>query len=198
MTAIRFEVLAELRVEHEYFRDAAGVLRREGAPLSIAPAAATQRSLRNHGVLFKRIESGFTLLYEVADPDGTGDSPKRPIAGPLTWSFVLRLEDAYLPNYSQLPLNRASNRLFHLTNRQPQPDPVGATRKVTAGDFLSASDLLEIRSPRFSEKLSSPVNAPLVTVHDAWDEIMVLHRVQAVEGEQWLHVDLGGRGGGRF
>ncbi len=198
MTATRFEKLATFVVEHEYYRDAAGDLQRSGALMSIAPTPATGRALRDLGILFKWTEGGFVLLYEVADPAGSGTAPLKPVTGRHAWDFVIANDDPYLENYSDLPRDRKPDQFYHLTNRHTQTVSGHDPRRVSTGDFLGRNDLVQLRAARFSEKLSSPVTAPLVTVLDAWGEPAILERVIPVEGQQWLHADLAGRPAGRY
>lgn len=198
MTAIRFETLAELRLTHEYYRDEGGDLRRAGADVRVEPTPRTVRALRAAGVLFKPTEAGCVLLYEVEDPAGSGNAPRRPLTGRFAWHFALSCSDPYLHNYSDLPLERAPGQLFSLGNVGAPAPAAGQSTRVTAATFLSGDDLRELAPERFTLELSSPVAAPEVTLEGPFGDLVLQRRVVPVEGRKLLSVDLRGRPPGRY
>ncbi len=109
---MRFGVLFEVAVRHDYWlnldavvhealpRQRQRVIERQHQPdgyLQILPTTAAREVLAGHGLLFKKIPTGFLVGVEL---DGATSRPRRPLRPNAVLSFALRVADPRFFNYT--------------------------------------------------------------------------------------------------
>ena len=161
------------------------------ADFTVAPTLECRRQLQKHGMLFKETPGGFVVLYETTGQVGVAE-PKRQFAAPFGLSFVLRPKVPFLLNYSDLPLDKSSEQIFYLTNRQKNLNDGRLLLSAAGGsEFLSASDLLPLRSQRFPVDLETSATSILWELQNHLGTLVDRQRVASVEGQNRYQVDLG-------
>ena len=189
---IDFQRAFAVAIRHGYYPD--GI----GEDLRIEPTADCHRTLQRHGLLFKETPGGFVVLYETTGAAGPPE-PKRPLNPPLNLAFALRSRSPHLVNFTDLPLDKAPRQIFYLTNRNKTlTDGQPLLSAASGSEFLSASDLLELRPQRFQVAVESAASALLWELLDALGTLVDQQRVGTVEGTCTYAVDLAGRPPGRY
>ena len=189
---IDFQQAFAVDILHDYYRN--GV----SSDFLIAPTPDCKQQLLKQGMLFKATPRGFVVLYETTGTDGP-PQPKRPLVGPLNFSFVLWAQAPFLLNYSNLPLDMTPDQIFYLSNRDKtlnngQP----LLSAATDSQFLSAADLLALRPQRFQVEVDSVVDSELWELVDVRGALMERSRVATVEGRNSYLVNLGRRSPGYY
>ena len=83
--------------------------------LSITPTAATQQLMAGFRIIFRSSPLGFSLWLQ-AEKHGTTFSPFIPFSEPLCFTFQLQVKHASFWNFTNLPLNNLSTRLYYFSN----------------------------------------------------------------------------------
>ncbi|SHJ77078.1 hypothetical protein SAMN02745165_03134 [Malonomonas rubra DSM 5091] len=180
---IDFQKAFAVEVLHDYYRD--GI----SADFLIAPTPSCQQQLLKQGMLFKETPSGFVVLYETAGDEAS--EPKRPLASPLTFSFVLWSQESFLLNYSNLPLDKTPDQIFYLSNRDKSINDGQLLLSADSGaQFLSAADLLALRPQRFQVDIEDSSDSVVWELTDSKGTLVDRRRVATVEGNNSYLVDL--------
>lgn len=135
---IIYKPLIDIKIRHDYFLD-------DGATkfddlsedqqkerlanynisdyLTIAPVLKTQTNLRNHKIIFRQTDQGFTLWGNVDEYIRASDSekvfcPKIQPDRDLMLTFELRFKDTYFRNYTN-NTDTEENRFFYFSNVRP-------------------------------------------------------------------------------
>ena len=124
---MKFYKLFSVKFSHEYFSD------RMFEGLRVLPAAASAGLMKSYGILQKKIGNEYLLAYKDEDP---GKSLLTKLSDPLLLSFYIFCEDAFLLNYSDLPVD-AIEEGFLLTNRYAGTKENGFLHK---NDFISTEE----------------------------------------------------------
>ncbi len=189
---IDFQPAFAVEILHDYYPD--GISR----DFLFAPTPHCQLQLQNLGLLFKETPEGFLVLYETNGEPGP-PTPKRPLAAPLSLSFILWPRSPFLFNYSELPLDKTVEQIFVCSTRQKSLNSGQLLLSANpAGEFLSAADLLSLRPQRFQVGVETSADSLLWELQDEQGALLQRQRVPTVEGTSQFLVDLAGRPPGRY
>jgi hypothetical protein len=98
---------------------------------SILPTRKTQRQLRGHNLIFKSLNTGFTVWSKVS---GTDDNiPFISLDDELSFTFLIQLKDALFYNYTDLKLEN-SGKLYYFSNRKLDAEPGSFSLINSSGD----------------------------------------------------------------
>ncbi len=135
---IIYKPLIDIKINHDYFLDD-GDTKFDDLPedeqnarlanyniseyLTITPVLKTSLDLRNHKIVFKQTDRGFTLLANVDEYTKASDSsqvlcPKIQPSKDLMLTFELRFKDTYFRNYTS-SIEDEENRFFYFSNIRP-------------------------------------------------------------------------------
>lgn len=155
---MRFGVLYEVAISHDYWLNLGAVVHEALSPerrraverqhnpsgyLEIVPTAATSTMLAGHGMLFKRLSTGFLVGVEL---DGATTVPGRRLEPDAVLTFALRVADPRFFNYTAGLLPR-----FHRFSNDSGNEHAGqlflsqpvsahqATRAYTAGEIRTVA-----------------------------------------------------------
>ncbi|MCW9708154.1 hypothetical protein [Fodinibius salsisoli] len=142
-----YESLFQLEISHDYYRN------NQSADFRITPAGDTVRQLRNHGLLFRKNPSGFSVLGEVI-PAGGGDvellrSPEKP----ARYQFLLHQQQPDFLNYTDLPFHEVGKTIYYFNNLQSNIDG-GIKYLHFASDHVTAGDQLDLESGNYRYAVS--------------------------------------------
>lgn len=188
---IDFRKAFAVDIRHDYYAD--GV----SADFQIAPTPGCRQQLLKYGLLFKEVAGGFVVLYETTGAEGPPEA-KRKLEAPLSLSFVLRAKAPFLLNYSNLPLDKAADQFFYLSNRRKSLDNGERLLTVAESGFLADRDLISLRPQRFQVDVATAADSLLWELWDVEDKLIDRQRATTTEGMNSYLVDLGGRPGGRY
>ncbi len=138
---IIYKPLIDIKINHDYFLD-------DGATkfddlsedqqnarltnynisdyLTITPVLKTETDLRNHKIIFRQTDRGFTLWVNVDEYTRASDSeqvfcPKIQPAKDLMLTFELRFKDSFFRNYTNNEQDE-ENRFFYFSNVRPNSE----------------------------------------------------------------------------
>ena len=100
-----YQRLFDLEVFHEYYAD------RSSNDFTFSPTTVCKKMMRGHRLLFSLSGNGFRVDYPIQN-----DSPFIAIAGSAYFSFVLRLENTSLFNFTKIPQRPGYTHYF--TNKK--------------------------------------------------------------------------------
>lgn len=128
--------------------------------LKIAPTTETLQQLNGHNLVFKTLNSGFTVWSKVAENDNA--EPFISLDDDLKFTFLLQIKDPVFYNYTDLKLENPG-KLYYLSNRRldsepnnfPLLDKTGGNFHVDEGFILSGNgQKTELKNLRALEKAS--------------------------------------------
>ncbi len=189
---LEYDTLVDVEILHDYYDSGTG------EDLAIYPAGTCRQGLLDHGLLFRETAKGFTVLYGLTRGDD-GSQPLRPLDKALKLSFALASANPYLTNFSDLPLEGGSGRVYHLhnLNNNPQGGKLLLTAD-TASDRLGRHDLVDLRPLSFQYTSEVNTSQAEVEVTDETGTRVLKKLVETQEGVLSCPVDLRDCPPGRF
>jgi hypothetical protein len=114
--------------------------------LSIAPTAACAAALRKNRLICKPTPTGF-IVGVLVKAAGNNFEPVVPLDEQLKFAFRVSFDDPYFFNYTSLPLERPSGKLYYFNNRKDGTKKQATylsqvAPQFTAGQRYSAGDIL--------------------------------------------------------
>src|SRR5690606_38587503 len=104
-----FELLVSISVHHTFFSDGAF------GGFAIEPFGSTSREMLNHGLLFKRHNNGFHILFDT-NFNGNIRNREDVLNDGLLCRFILRLNDKGFYNYTQAEEGDISRSIYYFHN----------------------------------------------------------------------------------
>ncbi|MDX2361895.1 MAG: hypothetical protein QNK23_13885 [Crocinitomicaceae bacterium] len=167
--------------------------------LSIAPSAATQVKLKNWKAKFVLSKDGFSVFIKSLVTPNPGTPPPEFIRKPflefnesldLFFDFIVKIEDRYFENYTDIDLNR--ERILFLSNQEPLPaevvlaeDPYPITKDTTLPinyhhltDFVGTPDPIDIDGSNINSAERQGIFA-IIRIH-LTDELDITHLYEIV------------------
>ncbi|HWR89715.1 MAG TPA: hypothetical protein VN260_05615 [Dissulfurispiraceae bacterium] len=190
---IQFGKMVEVRFSHRFF-DGAG-----GEVFDLQPTRECRKHLANYGLLFKKIQDGFVLLYETTNGGGGALHPLKPIDSSLTFSFVVLPMSPHIVNYSDMPMDGLPGfiyRLHNLQNNQQQGELL-LTADIQK-PYLSAADRIALNPLSFRYTFQSLQPSVLLEVLDSLGATVQSHFVNTTDGAGICAIDLRSRGPGMY
>lgn len=87
---------------------------------SIFPTSESQQQIYGHNLVFKKINTGFTVWTKVDNDDDS--VPFVSLDDDLSFTFILQIKDTSFYNYSNLDMSDAG-KLYYLSNRRLPAEP---------------------------------------------------------------------------
>jgi hypothetical protein len=165
----RYRELFGVEFFHEFYKNKDDTYSQRDNDFEVIPTAQCSALMRNQGWLFRRVAGGFKLLYRAA-PDNVSkpliDFPAR-----ASLSFLLRAKTPWLEHYTALPLQRASDSIFYLTNLAGNVQQVDGKdelllTKDSTNVFLSAQDEVIASPPRFHWTFKKAADKAVISILD--------------------------------
>ncbi len=185
-----YRSLLSFEFRHEYFRNLS-------TTFNYAPQRETFELMRKSGLLFKKTENGFTVLYQAVKGEGDQLIPLRSLPENFAFRFWIT---AILPCAGivpDLPLMRAGSRILYFDNVHDRKD--GSTLYLNADaptdSFAGENDIVTMAfgTWRNEQAVSEPVP---VRVQDVFGNVIHVLVSQPVEGKVRSQLDLAGIGKG--
>jgi len=89
--------------------------------LSVFPTSESQQQINGHNLVFKKINTGFTVWTKV---DALDDSvPFVSLDDDLSFTFLIQIKDPSFYNYTDLKMENAG-KLYYVSNRRLSTEPV--------------------------------------------------------------------------
>jgi hypothetical protein len=116
--------------------------------VTIAPTRETWQNLNGHNLVFKTLNSGFTVWSKVSETDDR--EPFISLDDDLNFTFLVQIRDSVFYNYTDLKLENAG-KLYYVSNRQLDSEPNNFPLLDKAGgnfhideDFILSGDGEEV------------------------------------------------------
>lgn len=185
--SMHYQLLFEVRVFHEYYRTG------RSADFFIEPTLACAKQLANHGLLFRPSDNGFMVFCQCS----LDSVPARSLAGKVAFAFSLVARNPYLLNYSNLPLDCTSSRIyrFHNLNENVAGDDLFLHAE---GEYVSAADRIHIKPQFFYHSRGSTQALSQMQLLDKFDDEIARESLVPVEGVVYCPIDVRGFSPGRF
>ncbi len=191
--SITFSTLFRVDLRHLYY--ASGLAEN----IAVRPTPDCARTLNNHGLLFRTTANGFVVLQQTERTVVGGLAPLKPLSAGAKLCFLLSARDNDLLNRSDLPL-------------APGPDPIYCFHNLGANiqdgslllsgntntPYVTASDVLPLKSLQFATTLASGASQVAVALSDAWGAPIDSRSVAVHAGKAHYSIDLRPRGEGRY
>jgi len=88
--------------------------------VSIVPTKESRQNLNGHNLVFKTLNSGFTIWSKVAETDDS--EPFIALEDDLDFTFLIQIKDSVFYNYTDLKLENAG-KLYYLSNKRLDSEP---------------------------------------------------------------------------
>ncbi len=137
MISIKYEILFELRLLHEYFTDGKPV------EIHIRPSDSTRRRLQDYGLLFRESANGFVVLYE-KDTHTAGEPPLKPITAEELFLFEIYCEDPWFVNYTDLPLGHKLPDTLYFNNLTENIS--SGLKLLNKDNYVGENDVVQLSS----------------------------------------------------
>ena len=133
--SIQYKELFRVKILHRYFLDkgsdefrtmnGADQLKQMNnynfqSVLRISPTTETLQQLNGHNLVFKTLDSGFTVWSKVSETDDS--EPFILLDDDLNFTFPIQIRDSVFYNYTDLKLENAG-KLYYLSNRRLNSEP---------------------------------------------------------------------------
>ncbi|MTB52939.1 hypothetical protein [Lewinella sp. W8] len=125
---ISYHPLLKLGIRHAYFPE------EDGSVVRIIPTRSTAAAMKQFSLRMVDRGSGTQELFYGTYPPRT--SPLLDLEDPLSLSFILRVEDAFFQNYTELPLEESTQHLAYFTNLAQNSGQVGEGKLLDGGTRL--------------------------------------------------------------
>jgi hypothetical protein len=128
--------------------------------LKIIPTIETMQQINGHNLVFKTLNSGFTVWTKVAEDDD--NEPFIPLDNDLGFTFLIQSTDSVIYNYTDLKLENYG-RLYYLSNRRlatepgnfPLIDKAGGNKNIDEDFILSKeNEKAELEKLNMNEKIN--------------------------------------------
>jgi len=186
---IKFDILFELICEHDYFNK--GII----PELEIVPTMLTMGILRNYGLLFKKTDKGFVVLYEKDTSDVT-EPPLRPVASDERFSFEVYISQNCFTNYTYIPLDHKSPDIFYFNNTSE--NVAGSDLLLNKMAFADNPDIVEMSSDIYKIEKTSGNNSALIEIADLTGVVVFAETVKIKDGLLMYQIDFSKIGSGRY
>lgn len=179
-----YRSLLSFTFRHEYFRNLS-------AAFTYAPQRQTFKLMRKRGLLFKRHENGFTILYQAIRGEGDQLIPLRSLPEKFAFRFWITALFPHSGIVSDLPLMRQGSRILYFDNIHDRKD--GTTLYLNAdaptGRFAGENDLLTMAfgTWRNEQAGTEPVQ---VRFQDVFGNVIHVLVSQPVEGKVRSQIEL--------
>lgn len=130
----RFDSLLDVSLRHEYFHNGLA-----HPALDVLPTRRCSLHLQDHGLMFRKTERGFLLLYPSLEDGQAPGAPQFPLAQLPPLQFVLRAKNVDLLQYVSLPVP-AGRSLYAFHNRHTFVGPPHPLTHPDGGGYASADD----------------------------------------------------------
>ncbi|WP_372947670.1 hypothetical protein [Mariniphaga sp.] len=133
--SIQYKELFGVKILHRYFLDKGSVEFRtmnetekvkqlnnynfQGV-VKIVPTKETVQNLNGHNLVFKTLDSGFTVWSKVSESDDS--EPFISLDDDLNFTFLIQIKDSVFYNYTDLQLENAG-KLYYLSNKGLDSEP---------------------------------------------------------------------------
>lgn len=155
MISIKYEILFELRLLHEYFTDGKAV------EIQIRPCESTRRRLQDYGLLFRETARGFVVLYE-KDTHAPGEPPLKPITSEEFFLFEIYCNDPWFVNYTDLPLGHKLPDILYFNNLTENISPT--QKLLNKGSHVGANDVVVLSSSIYNLRKAILASAAVVEI----------------------------------
>lgn len=190
---IQLDTLFEVGLFHNYYKS--GI----SDDFDIEPTALCKNQLLNYGLIFRKTSKGFVVLYELVKDDHGNPHPLKSIEENVKYSFMLKSNNPYLINYSDLPLDSQANQIYNLhnLNNNMQNGDLLLTSDSNA-EFLSQKDRIHLKSQLFNYSSKSANTSVQIETLDGLNNTLLRKNVLIVEGIFNYSIDLRRYPPGRF
>jgi hypothetical protein len=180
---IKYDILFQVDLIHTYYR-------RKGSDFIVEPTERTRSLLNRYGLLFKKTQAGFVVLYEVNADGSGGTKAVRPVEEDLVLSFATTSASPYVLNYSDLPLDRPNERIYRFHNvRENRQNNLLLLSADTAKPAVTGQDLVPLRPCLFHHAIAAAVPLEIELKHELLGTV-VNTRIAPVEGVVDIPVDV--------
>ncbi|MFH5885789.1 hypothetical protein ACG2F4_15885 [Halalkalibaculum sp. DA3122] len=188
-----FQEIFGLNMTHSYY--AAGIT----GDLKASPTKETAQKLRDVGLLFRTTGSGFAVFGEVVKNEADSAGLQREIDRPTRFQFILRQQNPYFLNFTDLPFHASGREIYYFNNLQVSStagihflhSPVEEEYKVNTEQLLK----IQHGNYRYSTAGTGDENSARLIYPDLG--IRIQQRQPSVEGEFHFQFDLARYPGGR-
>ncbi|MCA1760099.1 MAG: hypothetical protein LC658_10050, partial [Bacteroidales bacterium] len=122
--------------------------------VKVVPTKESVQNLNGHNLVFKTLNSGFTIWSKVSESDDS--EPFISLADDLNFTFLVQIKDSVFYNYTDLKLENAG-KLYYLSNRRLDSEPNNFPLLDKAGgnfhvneDFILSDDAEEAELEKLS------------------------------------------------
>lgn len=163
---MKFYKLFSVSVTHNFFTDK--IFR----GFIFSPAIETLKILKDYNLLFRNTENGFEVhanCEEIIVDEETRIKPFKNLERNIRLRFLIRLNDPYYLNYSELPIEDITGKIYRFNNISlnliNESNP--ALVKDTDSKFVSASDLVPLSAALFNLEVAPDFNKDEVLIMNA-------------------------------
>lgn len=190
---ISFATLFSVDLHHLYYAST------RAETLTAAPTSGCRRVMRNHGMLFRALPGGFTVLQQAADNGAGRMIPVRPLADGRKLTFLLTAKDGDPLSASSLPLDGNRDRIYGFDNLTANPrDGRLLLSADTASPYVTAADRLPIYPTAFKTRITAAAPSVPVTLSDRFGHAIDQRSLDVAAGYADYFIDLSHHGEGRY
>ncbi|MCP4117481.1 MAG: hypothetical protein GY737_19225 [Desulfobacteraceae bacterium] len=187
---LTYKSLLDFEFRHEYFRNFPD-------RFTYVPQGQTLELMGKRGLLFKKRNNGFTILYQAIKGEGEQLIPLRSLPGRFAFRFWITALSPHAGILSDLPLMRAGSRILYFDNVHDRKD--GTTLYLNADaptdPFAGEKDIVTMAFGTWRNEQSATEPVP-VRVQDVFGNVIEVRVSQPVEGKVRSQLELAGIGKG--
>lgn len=165
---IQFDILFSCGINHNFYTT------NKLPEIRVQPDLNTSKLLNSLGMLFKEVNSGFLILFEV-DTTEPGNLALRPLTENGKFTFKLFLTDNYLNNYSDLPLDHKRPKIFYFNNLTENID--GSKLLLSKGATVSENDRVQLCSSIYQLEVPSGKQSVVISLRNIHNDLVYSKRV---------------------
>ncbi|MDB4582340.1 hypothetical protein N9164_04245 [Draconibacterium sp.] len=186
---IKFDILFEVIVEHDYFKD------KTIKDLSIKPTENTLQVLNNYGLLFRNTAKGFVILYEI-DTTTSTQEPLKPIITSEKFSFEIYINDSYFNNYTNIPIDHKGPHILYFNNLD---ENIGDSKMMLNKDpIVGEKDISRLIATYYNIQEPATSSSTLLEVIDSNGTTVFSKSVVKIEDSLVYQIDFDKIGAGWF
>lgn len=139
----KYHKVFRIDLKHDYFAD--GVLR----GFTIEPTPHTQQLMRQYDFRLQKHQEGITIYCGVEE----GGSMATVLSKSHNLCFLLKIQDPYFINYTDLPLLGQEGKKYYFSNIGLEQEPDSAIKPLQKTSFVSEQDSLLVHPLYYQHQL---------------------------------------------
>ncbi len=172
-----YRSLLSFSFRHTYFR-------KLSSAFTYAPQLETMDLMRKKGLLFKRTDNGFTILYQALKGEGEQTVPLRNLPEEFAFRFWITASFSHVGVVSDLPLMGSGSRILYFDNLHDRKDgDILYLNADAPGDpFAGDKDVIAV-APAIWRNEQDTADSVQIRVTDVFGNIVHVKVSPSVEGK---------------